>query len=285
MKRHYIVLFIIICGTNLVAQEDLLDILNAEQTEETIYAESTFKGLRLINGHTVITRKSSDWAFVIMHRFGRINSGIEDFFGLDVSNIRLAMEYGLTDNITLSLGRNSHEKLYDGFIKYKLFKQSTGLKNMPVTITGFSSIAMRTLENPNFEDDDLTSKIAYTHQLIIARKFNSNLSLQLMPSYVHRNKVMENQENDIIALGFGGRVKLNTRLSIIGEYYYRLTDELTNEFNDSMGIGLEIETGGHVFQLNFTNSRSMVEKGFITETDGDFFNGDVHFGFNISRVF
>lgn len=285
MKKIFIISMVFAVSSSLMAQDDLLDLLENEQTEETIYAESTFKGLRLINGHTVITRKSNDWAFVIMHRFGRINSGIEDFFGLDVSNIRLAMEYGLTDNITLSLGRNSYEKLYDGFIKYKLFKQSTGLKNMPVTITGFSSIAMRTLDNPNFEDDDLTSKIAYTHQLIIARKFNSNLSLQLMPSYVHRNKVMENQENDIIALGFGGRVKLNTRLSIIGEYYYRLTNELTNEFNDSMGIGLEIETGGHVFQLNFTNSRSMVEKGFITETDGDFFNGDIHFGFNISRVF
>jgi hypothetical protein len=285
MKRHCIVLFIIICGSNLVAQEDLLDVLNAEQTEETIYAESTFKGLRLINGHTVVTRKSHDWAFVIMHRFGRINSGIDDFFGLDVSNIRFAMEYGINDNITVSLGRNSHEKLYDGFIKYKLFKQSTGVKNMPVTITGFSSVAIRTLENPNFAEDDFNSKLAYTHQLIVARKFSPELSLQLIPSFVHRNKVMENQKNDIFALGFGGRVKLNKRLSIIGEYYYRITEEEANEFNDSMGVGLEIETGGHVFQLNFTNSRSMVEKGFITETDGDFFNGDVHFGFNISRVF
>jgi len=271
--------------SNIVAQDDLLSILDNEQTEETIYAESTFKGLRLINGHTVVTRKSHDWAFVIMHRFGRINSGIDDFFGLDVANIRLAMEYGINDNITVSIGRNSHEKLYDGFVKYKLFKQSTGLKNMPVTVTGLSSIAIRTLDNPSFAEDDFASKIAYTHQLIVARKFSSELSLQLMPSFVHRNKVMENQKNDIFALGFGGRVKLNNRLSIIGEYYYRFTEEETNEFYDSMGIGLEIETGGHVFQLNFTNSRSMVEKGFITETDGEFFNGDIHFGFNISRVF
>ena len=105
------------------------------------------------------------------------------------------------------------------------------------------------------------------------------------PTYVHRNKVLENQKNDIIALGFGGRIKLKQRLSLIGEYYYRLTEELTNEFKDSMGIGFEIETGGHVFQLNFTNSRSMIEKGFVTETNGDFFKGDIHFGFNISRVF
>ena len=285
MKRLFPLLLMTLSFSNIVAQDDLLSILDNEQTEETIYAESTFKGLRLINGHTVVTRKSHDWAFVIMHRFGRINSGIDDFFGLDVANIRLAMEYGINDNITVSIGRNSHEKLYDGFVKYKLFKQSTGLKNMPVTVTGLSSIAIRTLDNPSFAEDDFASKIAYTHQLIVAREFSSELSLQLMPSFVHRNKVMENQKNDIFALGFGGRVKLNNRLSIIGEYYYRFTEEETNEFYDSMGIGLEIETGGHVFQLNFTNSRSMVEKGFITETDGEFFNGDIHFGFNISRVF
>jgi len=286
MKRCIILLVIAVsCSFFTQAQDDLLDLLESEQTEETTYTTSTFKGLRLVNGHTIETRKSHDWAFVIMHRFGRINSGIDDFFGLDVSNIRLSMEYGINDNITVALARNSYEKVYDGFIKYKLFKQSTGVKNMPVSITGFSSIAIRTSDNPNFEDDDFASKIAYSHQLIVARKFSSTLSLQLMPSYVHRNKVLEDQENGMFALGLGGRVKLNKRLSLIGEYYYRITKEITNEFYDSLGLGLEIETGGHVFQLNFTNSVSMIEKSFITETDGNFFNGDIHFGFNISRVF
>lgn len=287
MRKIYLFLLAVISLTSvqLKAQEDLLDILNSEQTEEVNTAIAIFKGARLISGHTIVTRKTGELEFVISHRFGKINSGIDEFFGLDGANVRFSLEYGISDNLTAGIGRNSFEKVYDGFLKYSFLKQSTGEKSMPVSLTAFSSMAIRTLKDPDFTEDDFNSKVSYTHQLLIARKFNDKFSFQLAPTYVHRNKVLENQENDIIALGVGGRMKLNSRISLNAEYYYRLTEELNSNYKDSLGIGIEIETGGHVFHLNFTNSRSMVERGFITETDGDFFKGDIHFGFNISRVF
>ena len=286
MKKLSILLALLItCSFTSYAQDDLLDLLNDEQGEQTDFTLATFKGQRLINGHTVVTRKTSELEFLISHRFGRINSGIQDFFGLDAANVRFALEYGLTDRVTAGIGRNSLQKVYEGFIKYNLLRQSTGEVNTPVTITGLSSIAIRTADNFDFAEDDFNSKISYTHQLLVARKFNDKVSLQLSPTYIHRNRILANQANDIFALGFGGRFKLNQRMAINAEYFYRLTDELDASFNDAIGIGLEIETGGHVFHLNFTNARSMAERAFITETTGDFFNGDIHFGFNISRVF
>ena len=264
------------------AQDDLLDLLDEEQEEPDTFVEATFKGQRLINGHTVQTRKKGELEFIIAHRFGRINQGIDEFFGLDGANVRFSLEYGLSDRFTAGIGRNSLEKVYDGFLKYKLLKQSA---TNPVTMSWFSNMAIRTLENPDFADDDFTSKVSYTHQVLIARKFDDNLSLQLSPTYIHRNKVLENQENDILALGMGGRYKLSSRVALNLEYFYRLTEEVGDNFRDALGIGIEIETGGHVFHLNFTNARSMNERAFITETDGDFFGGDLHFGFNISRVF
>lgn len=267
---------------SLQAQDDLLDLLADEQEEVDQTVSSIFKGQRLINGHTVVTRKASELEFLIAHRFGRINSGINEFFGLDQANVRFSLEYGITNGITAGIGRNSFEKVYDGFVKYNLLEQQ--MTGMPVSITGLSSMAIRTADNFNFDEDDFSSKVSYTHQVLIARKVSETLSLQIAPTYVHRNKVLDTQKNSMLALGFGGRVKLNQRISLNTEYYYRLADEEA-AFKDSFGIGVEIETGGHVFHIQFTNSRSMVERGFITETSGDFLDGDIHFGFNISRVF
>jgi len=267
------------------AQDDLLDLLSEERTEETNFVTATFKGQRLINGHTVVTRKTGELEFLISHRFGRINDGIKEFFGLDAANVRFSLEYGLSDRVTAGIGRNSLDKVYDGFVKYNLMRQSTGKVSSPLTITGLSSIAVRTADDFDFAEDDFASKVSYTHQLLIARKLNEKFSIQLSPTFVHRNKVLENQENDILALGFGGRMKLSQRVALNAEYFYRLTNELNSSYKDALGIGIEIETGGHVFHLNFTNARSMAERAFVTETTGDFFNGDLHFGFNISRVF
>lgn len=283
MRKIFLALSLLLAvGVAAVAQDDLMDLLDEEQEEVDTRVEATFKGQRLINGHTVQTRKKGELEFIIAHRFGRINQGIDEFFGLDGANVRFSLEYGLSGRLTAGLGRNSFQKVYDGFLKYKVMTQSA---SNPVTITWFSNMAIRTLEDPNFAEDDFASKVSYTHQVLIARKFNDSFSFQFSPTYIHRNKVLENQENDILALGMGGRYKLNSRVSLNAEYFYRLSDELTNNFKDALGIGVEIETGGHVFHLSFTNARSMNERAFITETDGDFFGGDLHFGFNISRVF
>lgn len=286
MKRISIFLILFsVMAFSVQAQDDLLELLSEEQTEETNFVTATFKGQRLINGHTVVTRKTGELEFLISHRFGRINDGIKEFFGLDAANVRFSLEYGLNDRVTAGIGRNSLDKVYDGFVKYNLMRQSTGKVSSPLTITGLSSIAVRTADDFDFAEDDFASKVSYTHQLLIARKLNEKFSIQLSPTFVHRNKVLENQENDILALGFGGRMKLSQRVALNAEYFYRLTNELNSNYKDALGIGIEIETGGHVFHLNFTNARSMAERAFVTETTGDFFNGDLHFGFNISRVF
>ena len=271
----------------VIAQEEqnLLSLLGREETTE--YAAASFKANRVINLHSLESTSAGILDIKISHRFGFINGGIYELFGLDQASIRIGADYGITDRLTIGFGRSSYQKTYDGFIKYKLLRQSTGLKNMPVTVALLGTMAITTLkwEDPN-RDTLFSSRLYYTTQLIIGRKFSNAISLQLSPSLVHQNLVATYEEkNNVFALGFAGRVKLNKRLSINGEYIYVFPNQLADGFRNSLSIGFDIETGGHVFQLHFTNSTSMIEKGFITETVGKWADGGVHFGFNISRVF
>lgn len=264
------------------AQDDLLDLLDNEREDEEVVVTSLWKGQRLVNGHTTKTRSKGELEFIIMHRFGELNTGLDDLFGLDFANIRFSFEYGLSDRLTVGLGRSSFEKLYTGFAKYNLLQQG---EKSPVALSWMSTMAVRTADEPTFTEDELVDRVSYTHQLLIARKINEKFSALIVPSYVHRNRVQFDQENDIFAIGIGGRYRVSTRSAIIAEYYPRLTNEASDLYQNSFGIGLEIETGGHVFQLTFTNSRSMAEKGFIAETAGAWSEGDIHFGFNLSRTF
>ncbi|MEL7162008.1 MAG: DUF5777 family beta-barrel protein, partial [Bacteroidota bacterium] len=267
------------------AQDDLLDLLEEATPEETNLTPATFKGSRLINGHTVMTRRKGSLEFLIAHRFGRLNSGAYELFGLDNANVRFGIDYGFTDRLTAGFGRNSFEKTYDVFAKYALLRQATGKQSVPVSVTAFASAAVKTLRpiDPNTEVP-FTDRLAYTYQLLIGRKMSPKLSLQLMPTLVHFNVVPGDRENDLLALGLGGRYLLTKRLSVNAEYYYRAGERELDTY-DALAIGIDLETGGHVFQLQFTNSRSMIEKGFVRETTGNFFDGDVHFGFNITRTF
>jgi hypothetical protein len=217
-----------------------------------------------------------------------------ELYGLDQAYVRLALDYGITDNLNVSIGRNSVDKTMDGYLKYKLLRQSKGVRVFPFTLTAFGSIAYKTSpkkENTlaGFENVD---RLAYISQLLIARKFSSNVSLQIMPTYVHKNAVDKRvEDNDQYAIGLGGRIKLTKGVAITTEYYYRLDPrdndgipEGNKQYN-SLGFGVDIETGGHVFQLVFTNTRGLTERAFLTETTGDFFDGDIHFGFNVTRTF
>jgi hypothetical protein len=173
-------------------------------------------------------------------------------------------------------------------VKYKLLRQQNSAgRNVPLSVVAFTSIALKTLKSSmSVDEPSVNSRLAYTYQAILARKFTPSLSLQLSPTWVHRNAVLAGQgPNDMYAIGAGGRIKLTKRVSLNGEYYYQFNQPDNTAIQNSVAIGFDIETGGHVFQLHFTNSRAMIEKGFVTETTGDFFDGDIHFGFNISRVF
>jgi len=268
------------------AQDELFDLISSDETniEEV---KSTFKGTRIINGHSVETRGKGTLDVIFMHRFGRVNSGAYNLWGLDDAWIRLGAEYALNDDFTIGVGRSSFEKTYDGFLKYRFIRQTKGDKNFPFAGSAFTSMAINTLKPSNPEQEiKFSSRISYTYQLLLARKFNENFSLQLSPTLVHHNLVDTPEENnDIYSLGFSGRHKITSRMAITFEYYLQLNNNTQLDNYDPIGVGLEIETGGHVFQLVFANSQAMIEKSFITETSGDFFDGDIHFGFNISRVF
>lgn len=277
------IFFLILSVTSTWAQDDLLGMLEEEQENAVKLVEATFKGTRLINGHTIKTRDAGTLDFMISHRFGLLSSGAYNLWGLDDSNIRLALEYSPTDRLYLGIGRNSFEKTFDGFVKAKVLRQQTGAKSIPVSMAWLNSIAVKTLKTP--ELDEFQDRVALTSQLLIARKFTSNLSLQVMPTIIHFNFVgADYDRNDVLAVGVGGRYKLTPRFSLNAEYYYQL-QALADFTENALAVGVDIETGGHVFQLQFTNARSMIEKGFIAETNSDFFAGDIHFGFNISRTF
>ena len=265
-------------------QDDLLKQLEQNPTEVDGKVTGTFKGTRLINGHSIETREKGNLDFIISHRFGRLNSGAYSLFGLDDSNIRLGLDYAVTDQLTLGLGRNSLSKVYDGFLKYKLLEQQKGDRSIPVSVVWVSNMSVTTLRRPELPIN-FQRKLGFTHQLLIARKFDESLSLQFSPSLVHRNLVpLRAENNNIYALGIGGRYKITPRTSLNVEYFYRLGEQVDDTYN-ALAIGFDIETGGHVFQLHLTNAQAMTETGFIPSTGGDFFGGDIHFGFNISRSF
>lgn len=275
----------IMLSQRLVAQDDLLDQLQQQADSTAVtHTIATFKGTRLINGHSVELRNRKVLDFIISHRFGRLNSGAYHFFGLDEANIRLGLDYGISDRLNAGIGRSSFEKVYDGFVKYKFLRQGSGKGASPLSAVAFASTAIGTLHSPH--ELSMSNRMSYSWQLLLARKFTEHLSLQLMPGLVHRNLALtERDDNDIYVLGAGGRYKLSRSIALNLEYYYQFNPPLPEPNHHALAIGFDIETGGHVFQLHLTNARAMQERGFITQTSGDFFKGDIHFGFNVSRVF
>lgn len=282
-----------------MAQDDLLKMLEEDQSKEPIYTLATFKASRLVNGQTIETISKNHLNFWISHRFGAVNSGfLANFFGLDEAKIRLGLEYGITDKWLVGAGRSSLEKTYDFYTKYKLLRQSN---KFPVTLTGLAGWSINTMptgyileSGAEMRFNDNLERYGYWGQALIARKFNENLSLQLMPAFIHYNKVEHSSiDNNLLALGVGGRYKITKRFTISGEYYKAFSDPGAYEaatgkeypYHDAISVGVDIETGGHVFQLHFTNSRGMIEKHFIGQTIGSWEDGDIYYGFNIARTF
>lgn len=278
----------------LLAQTDTTDLLGqlekevmGDEKDQTNYTTATFKTTRLIDGHTVENVGKGVLDMKISHRFGKINMGVNELFGLDNATMRMGLDYGITRYLMVGFGRSTFEKTLDAFFKLKLLRQSSGKRNMPITLSYVPTIALKTQK---FEDPDrknyFTSKLSFTHQLLIGRKFSEGTSLQLMPTFTHVNLVqLATDPNDLYSIGIGGRQKLSKRVSFNAEYYYQLPDHKLTGTTNALSVGFDIETGGHVFQLHFTNSQGMNERSFITNTRGTWENGDVYFGFNISRVF
>ncbi len=299
-NTHYLILglLLLLLSGNLYSQD--LDVLLNAETKPTInYTTATFKATRIINGHSIQQMKKNQLDFRISHRFGTLNEGAYGLWGLDHSNIHFSLEYGVTDWLMLGVGRGSLHKVFDGFVKFKLLRQSTGAKTMPVSLSFLSSIETATEHFPTtpIQGKDtliartnyISSRYTYVNQILIARKFNEKFSFQLTPSWVHRNLVQTELDlNDLFSLGAGARYKFTKRMSINAEYFYNINPNgkyLKNRTYNSASIGIDLETGGHVFQIMLTNSLGMREGTFIPMTTDSWLDRGIHLGFNISRVF
>ena len=283
--KHFSLLFCFFCMSfSLYAQDDLLDELEADTSVDTAVS-SVFKGLKIINMESTKLAAKKDFYFMISHRFGSVKTGIKDLFGLDNSNIRFSLIYGLTDWLTAGVSRSSYNKVYDAHVKYRLMHQ--GVNNAPFTIVGFHSAELNTsMDRMNYPLMQSKHQYNYTTELLISRKFNKALSLELAPVYLHQNFVPnDQQENSQFLIGMGGRYKLSKRVTLNMEYHAHMNRAANSAFSNPLSLGVDIETGGHVFQLHLTNARLMNESGYLTGAAGDWTKGDVYFGFNIWRVF
>ena len=274
-------------STNLLAQEeDMLKLLGEEKPkkERIKYA---FKSPRVINGHSMEFLNPGTMDFRILHRFGQLDKGYKNFFGLDQASMRMGFDFGILQNLMVGIGRSTYRKEVDAFLKYAPIRQSTGPLHSPVTLAFVSGITMDGLDwadptRKNF----FTSRLGFYFEAIIGRKFSEAFTLQIVPTMVHQNLVpLETDPNNIYALGVGGRLKLSQRVAFTWDYSHVLIGMPDSGYYHPLSVGFDIETGGHVFQLHFSNATGMNERAFITETTGRWGKAEVRFGFNLSRVF
>jgi Membrane bound beta barrel domain (DUF5777) len=311
-KKLIVLATTVVVGLNVFAQDDMLSMLdngNDKKTHERVL--TTFKEAKIINAQTTETVRAGTWAFNITHRFGNIgvasNGGVHTLYGLDnVSDIRLGFDFGITKDLTVGFGRSKAAELLDGYVKYRILTQTTDnhvpfslalyadMSYNPQSVSTFYSGVMP--GDSTFKQNDL-HRITYVAQLVLARRFGSRFSIELLPTYCHRNFVIgtinadndASETNDLLSLGGGFRFKFTKRIAFICDYFYTFskyrTNNTANPYYMPLAVGFEIETGGHVFHMTFTNATGIVENNFIPNTTDSWAKGGYKFGFNISRVF
>lgn len=312
MKALIRIIFFVALGftCKIFSQEDLLSLIEEkDEGPKKVYA--TFKTMRIGNAQTIETVKKNHLDFRISHRFGNVwdsdlknplNQMGQSFMGFDnASDIRFSFDYGLTDKITLGIGRSKMNHIIDGSLKWKILEQTADF-SMPISLAYFSSVGYS--HDPtnilyggivkDFPTNEL-HRFSFFNQIIIASKISDVISLELLPSYMHRNFIRENvntnnsalDQNGFVSIGFGGRIKLTKRVSFIGDYFYNFDKYYQGNakaFNP-LSLGFELETGGHVFSLFYTNASGLIENNFIPYTSDSWAKGQVKFGFCISRTF
>ncbi len=288
MKKIISLLVIFFCLHNLLKSQetDLLKLVNDDKKKKEI-VKNAFKSTRVINGQSIEFLRPGTMDVRILHRFGQLDQGYKNFFGLDQASMRLGFDFGITQNLMVGIGRSTFKKELDAFFKYAPLQQSTGEHSFPLTVALASGITMNGLEwSDPTRKNYFSSRLAYYFQTIIGRKISEGFSLQFSPTMVHKNMVpLETDPNDIYSLGVGGRLKLSKRIAFTWDYFYVFNSSSDDIYHNPLSVGFDIETGGHVFQLHFSNATGMNEPTFITETTGDWAKGEVRFGFNLSRVF
>ncbi len=303
---------LLICSLSAISQDDLLDLVKEEPKNEPakkVYA--TFKTTKIVSAQSIETVKKRNLDFRVTHRFGNIynslspnalNEAAHGYFGLDnATDIRISFDYGITDDITIGIGRSKYREMYDGTFKWRFLTQKEG-NSIPVSVCFYGNAGYTSMTTDNLYAGTIRPKtneahrLQYCSQLLIARKFNNSLSLQLMPTYVHRNFIKQQlntnngkeDENGLFSLGIGGRIKLTKRFALVADYFYNFSEFQTKNptpYYNALSAGIEIETGGHVFHINFSNSPAILESSMLTTTQDTWTNGQIKLGFNISRWF
>lgn len=278
MKRS--ILFFLVFSFGLNAQDDLLDMIEDDNlNSEPVFA--TFKASRIVNSQSIELPRPGTLEFMILHRFGSMSDGFYDLYGMDEAVIRFDLKYGLNDFLAFGLGRSSMNKTYDVFSKVKLLRQKQGGSSTPISLAIFTKCEIQTV----VKEMDITDRLTFDIQALIARKFSRSLSLQVMPTLIHRNLVLDRDDsNDVFSIGLGGRMKLTKRTSINLDTFFPIGDR-SSSFKQGWGLGYDIETGGHVFQVMVTNAQGSFESEYIENAKGEFENFELFIGFNISRVF
>ncbi|HAP70434.1 MAG TPA: hypothetical protein DCR04_12050 [Flavobacteriales bacterium] len=325
---------------------DLMQLLEESEPPKQEKVTATFKTTRVINAHSIETVKAKTIDVRISHRFGNIystrnvNHGPDSFFGFDnVADVRLAVEWGITDELMVGMGRSQMNNLIDGFVKWRFLTQTSDNK-IPISLAFLGNIGVnpstrstfysgvksylwdgiyayvQNPDNPSDPNDTVRvqtappvygssklffHRLSYTAQLIIARKFSPSISIELLPTYIHRNFVgNQDGENSLLAMGLAGRFKVAKRVAIIADYFFVFTPSFfklvhegeykydmlgPNKFHMPISIGVEVETGGHVFHIDISNAKGIVSNNFLTESPDSWQYAEIKLGFNISRVF
>lgn len=282
MKKILLALFFAPCLA--MAQDDLLEEIDTV-TVQNDYEIAAFKGLKIVNFESTKMVPKRRLYFVVSHRFGSIKSGIEEFFGLDQAVTRLNFIYGITDGMNLGISRSSFEKTYESSLKLRLVRQREN--ESPFNIVSFNTVLWNAaLGKDNLPELTFEHRLSYAIQALISRKMNQKLSLELIPTFFHDNLVtLDEQDNSQYAIGFGGRYKISNRVSLNADYGVHLNRASNSPFKNPLSVGVDIETGGHVFQLHFTNAQPMNINTFLNQATGDWGKADIYFGFNLLRIF
>ncbi len=283
LKYLLFVIILLFFAPALIAQDDLLDLLEDDAAAE-IFNYPAFKAMKIGNLQSTKVATKGEIYMYVSHRFGSVKDGVSTFFGLDNANTKIQLVYGLMEGLQIGLSRESLRKTYAGSIKMKLADQTN---KFPLNLSGYATINLNTeLSKERYPNMKYADRLSYAYQLLIARRVSTKFSIELAPTFVRQNLVLEPfQQHNQFAMGLGGRFKITKRMSINLDYIYNFNRAEESVYNDPLTIGIDIETGGHVFQLLFSNGQSTNEPGFISNAEGNWRDGDVFFGFNIVRVF
>jgi hypothetical protein len=284
--KKIITLLLLLSMQAIIAQDDLLNEIDIETQNET-YELPAFKAMKIGNIQSTKIADKGDFYMIVSHRFGTLKNGVTTFFGFDDANTKIQLLYSFIDGVQLSLSRESLNRTYASALKVRLLKQSN---TFPVNIVAYGTANINTLiDNTQYPQLKFGDKMSYAGQLLISRRISKDLSLLMAPSFVRQNlqdlQATKELNHNQFVLGFGGRIKVSKRMSINADYAYNFNRSKNSLYSNPLTIGLDIETGGHVFQLLFSNAQSTNEPGFLSNAEGDWANGNVFFGFNIVRVF